>query len=1308
MILNLKKIYFLGLLLRQANDSESKCLLEHMLDAYIMCNDQKKPGVDSLIFSSKLRRLLRLVVDLDQGGGVRSTPSPTSSKTSKTQEEHGITTFGKRVQPFHKRWAATEAKIPHSDSTTSLATAVTATKQSGDETASSSTDDSDIYEPLSYLPQLAKEWLRVVVKSFYVYFDAVIDSCSRALNLDECLELASKIFTKYKYFGKCTEDLFGAKSLFSITLNAATWKAVSSLNFETKRKMSYIFNVILHFYIVYESKGFVTETLHQLRSAVENLRQFLALTSGTNFCDLFEQLYVIMLMKRISTSNELYLNLEERICKMIQGCFPNRLPVNLLQDVRYSKGLNSRFRSSYLERCDMLTSSADALSLEDVQKMWLNFELLSREGFAVTVFRPGSCKNFVGNVCAELKIFERSDFQCGLMMKEFELFFAHERMNHTARMFSTGKPPLSFVSEFGHGVLHDTKNNIKITAKISDCLVLLQFNSSLEIRGSAFNSASIQTLINKKVIYESDTDVFRVNDVIKDDVDCLWSDHDHLTSLWETSSVLEESFNKTAAIVDCAIVNIMKHEQQCTVDALVEKTIRKCAYEDDIATNSGRVFCSASFVRARCDHHINLGYIVRKDNCQLLIYNPNEGLQEGAEGECSPNVPDMSGMPAKESDSKKFAKEFIKSVNNLPESEQVGKRGTESEFVENFCKNAIIPDTHDVVQISVNTSAPVAVAPKLKTFFRNETISPNDVTLGFEKGADVGGISLSFTTNMQPTTISSDALLAELRVEMAKIAEILVLENDLIEALLLVFDWNSDKLVDGFVNDRSKTLQLIGISEGNNILDNETVSSSDNDHCPVCLNPFLSPTLDVKNCDHKCCLDCWKTYLSTKLDQDMACSTTCPIGSCKTRITTKYFYSVFENDPTMQKKYDLSLVRSFVESDRSYSWCHNPKGCSWIIRKSKDGRDEGWCTDCGWQTCFTCTYVEAHYPASCSHMSQWMDDGGYYEGMSEDAQSKHLARLIAKRCPNCQANIEKNDGCLHMKCIKCGYDFCWRCLQPWRPTHRDYYNCSSKVSKLAQSNIKFVEYNKRCQHHNKAKLFAYSIRDRLHALNCSQDPEKLQYSIDLCMKLAYCRRILAYCNVFNFYSTDSDKLNNIGLHSAVLENKTLLLQEHLGTVLLGGADIQFMVSAITEDMIARGKELMSECDSSIKSIVEFSKQGMKIAMPISKGTQLSVTEAGTILQSDENNENEVVMNARPAGMSDEDDSDNEMTENTQSEDNNQTEDEDLDSEEDVNMYSTDDEDNDMHYDSGGGGLMDFDSDDDNMIPLSGSDYSGFD
>lgn len=33
-----------------------------------------------------------------------------------------------------------------------------------------------------------------------------------------------------------------------------------------------------------------------------------------------------------------------------------------------------------------------------------------------------------------------------------------------------------------------------------------------------------------------------------------------------------------------------------------------------------------------------------------------------------------------------------------------------------------------------------------------------------------------------------------------------------------------------------------------------------------------------------------------------------------------------------------------------------------------------------------------------------------------------------------------------MTCAKCNHGFCWRCLKPWKPTHKDYYNCSAMVS----------------------------------------------------------------------------------------------------------------------------------------------------------------------------------------------------------------------------------------------------------------------
>ena len=56
-----------------------------------------------------------------------------------------------------------------------------------------------------------------------------------------------------------------------------------------------------------------------------------------------------------------------------------------------------------------------------------------------------------------------------------------------------------------------------------------------------------------------------------------------------------------------------------------------------------------------------------------------------------------------------------------------------------------------------------------------------------------------------------------------------------------------------------------------------------------------------------------------------------------------------------------------------------------------------------------------------------------------------------------------------MKC-KCGHSFCWKCMKPWKPTHTDYYNCTSKVSKAAADHRRFADYNQRCTSHHKSKV----------------------------------------------------------------------------------------------------------------------------------------------------------------------------------------------------------------------------------------------
>ena len=50
-----------------------------------------------------------------------------------------------------------------------------------------------------------------------------------------------------------------------------------------------------------------------------------------------------------------------------------------------------------------------------------------------------------------------------------------------------------------------------------------------------------------------------------------------------------------------------------------------------------------------------------------------------------------------------------------------------------------------------------------------------------------------------------------------------------------------------------------------------------------------------------------------------------------------------------------------------------------------------------------------------------------------------------KKCPNCHSNIEKNDGCNQMTCVKCKHVFCWECLGDWKIHNKrtgGFYTCN--------------------------------------------------------------------------------------------------------------------------------------------------------------------------------------------------------------------------------------------------------------------------
>uniref|UniRef100_A0A667WTR6 Ankyrin repeat and IBR domain-containing protein 1 n=1 Tax=Myripristis murdjan TaxID=586833 RepID=A0A667WTR6_9TELE len=313
------------------------------------------------------------------------------------------------------------------------------------------------------------------------------------------------------------------------------------------------------------------------------------------------------------------------------------------------------------------------------------------------------------------------------------------------------------------------------------------------------------------------------------------------------------------------------------------------------------------------------------------------------------------------------------------------------------------------------------------------------------------------------------------------------------EALLRAHDWDREKLLEAWMSDSEGCCQRSGVAmptpppSGYNAWDTlpsprtprtprspltlTLTSPTDScltpaeeglTTCGICLcsiSVFEDP-VDM-SCGHEFCRACWEGFLNVKIQEGDAHNIFCPAYDCYQLVPVHVIESVISRE--MDQRYLQFDIKAFVENNPAIRWCPAVR-CERAVRLTRPGPGDNDphsfpllpspAVDCGKGHLF-CWYClgEAHEPCDCQTWRNWLQKvtemkpeelAGVSEAY-EDAANCLWLLTNSKPCANCKSPIQKNEGCNHMQCAKCKYDFCWICLEEWKKHSSStggYYRCT--------------------------------------------------------------------------------------------------------------------------------------------------------------------------------------------------------------------------------------------------------------------------
>ena len=223
------------------------------------------------------------------------------------------------------------------------------------------------------------------------------------------------------------------------------------------------------------------------------------------------------------------------------------------------------------------------------------------------------------------------------------------------------------------------------------------------------------------------------------------------------------------------------------------------------------------------------------------------------------------------------------------------------------------------------------------------------------------------------------------------------------------------------------------------------------------------------NCHHIYCHECWFIYLKGKIENNKLFEVKCMNYECNEKLSNEFIMQYIESDEELIKKYLKFKNRIELMKRKDIKFCPFPD-CEGF---SKINNNSNYCKcNFGHEFCLKCNN-KWHKNTKCKNLNEEFKNYEY----------------DCKRCPNCKIWTQKNEGCNHMTCIECNFNWCWLCEKEYNSRHYTNGKCKGK------------------QHYKPLKLF-------FHISESSNNEEKILFTF--LNILFYFLYTISFC-LFNTY-----------------------------------------------------------------------------------------------------------------------------------------------------------------------------------------------